>query len=303
MNEKLPTLVEALGYPAGTRVVLFTADEYGECHAMNAAIFEMLAAGTLTSASLGVAYPWAPEAAAFHKEHPELDCGVHLVLTCQHKKFRWGPLSGAQGLKDPAGYMWPSNELVWKNATAEEAYRECRAQVERALALGLDPSHIDPHMGTVRKRVDWMRDVYGRVGREFALPLRMSWPLTAEEREARAFLAGEGVLMSDHMRQMVPGEAESHGHFRDLMISQMRALPSGVTDCYVHPGLDGEELRALVGRWQNRVAEYRLFHQEPALRAAIKEAGIIVTSWRPIRELARKGVRVRPEEREWKSWR
>ncbi len=299
MSGALPTLIEALGYPAGARGVIFTADEYGECHAMNAAVFEMFAAGTLNSASLGVAYPWAPEAAAFHQEHPEYDCGVHLVLTCQHKKMRWGPLTGpaeTPGLRDPAGYMWPNNEAVWQKATAAEAYRECRAQVERFLAFGLDPSHLDPHMGTVRKRLDWLKEVYGRLGREYALPLRMLRPATPEERAAREELSAQGVLMSDHMRRMAAGETESPEKFRDLTVAQLRALPPGVTDYYVHPGKDDAELRAFVGHWTNRLAEYQLFHREPALRAALKEEGIVVLSWRPIRELARKGTRVRPQE-------
>ncbi len=289
-----PTLLEALGYPADARVIILSGDEYGECHAVNGAFFEMLAAGTMTSPSLTTVYAWASEAAAWQRAHPEVDCGVHLVLTCQHQALRWGPISRSPGLCDPHGYMWPNNEAVWEHATVAEGYAEGKAQVERFLAFGLTPSHLDPHMGAVRRNPEWLRNVYARLAREYKLPIRMAAPTNEEEAAMRAELAESGVLMSDHMRL---GGGKQGLSFGEFAVRQLRELPPGVTDFYMHPAHDTPELRAAVKNWQHRLDEYAFFHRDPALKQTLEERNMTVISWKPIHELAKAGVKVRP--REW----
>jgi len=291
-----PTLLEALGYPADAKVVVLSGDEYGECSAVNEAFFEMCTAGTMLSPSLSTVYSWAAEAAAWQRERPEIDCGVHLVLCAQHKKARWSPITPSPGLRDPHGYMWPNNDGVWQHATVEEGYAECKAQIERFIALGLTPTHLDPHMGTVRRDPKWLRGVYARVAREFKLPIRMAMPTNEEEAATRAELAEAGTVMSDHMRR---GSARKDGEsFKEFAARQLRELPPGVTDFYMHPGHDTPELRALVGNWQNRLKEYDFFHASGECRKVLEAEGIKAISWKPVWELAQKGVKIRP--REWK---
>ena len=75
------SLVQRLGYAADARVLIITADEFGECHASNMGIMRCWEAGLLKSATLEAPAPWAPEAAEYVRKHPEMDVGVHLTLT------------------------------------------------------------------------------------------------------------------------------------------------------------------------------------------------------------------------------
>ena len=66
------------------------------------------------------------------------------------KPYRWRPLTGVskEGLTDPDGYFWAEVPDVRRNADPEAVERELRAQVEAALAAGIDVTHLDCHMGT-----------------------------------------------------------------------------------------------------------------------------------------------------------
>ncbi len=93
--------------------------------------------------------PWLTEVAAYAKAHPDADLGLHLTLTSEWKTYRWGPVASKDtvpSLLDPSGYLWPDTDPAKQHIKAEEAEREIRAQIEKALSLG-NPSHSprQPH--------------------------------------------------------------------------------------------------------------------------------------------------------------
>src|SRR5689334_22887431 len=106
-----PTLVQRLGYPADARVLIITADEFGECHASNLGVIQCWEAGLLKSITWQAPGPWAPEAAEYIRGHSGMDVGVHLTLTRGSATgMAYRPLlppSEVPGLYAPDGYMWP----------------------------------------------------------------------------------------------------------------------------------------------------------------------------------------------------
>jgi hypothetical protein len=132
------TLVERLGYPPGTKLIIVHADDLGETHSVNAAAIKALQGGTINSASLMVPCPWFPEIADYAKSHPDADFGLHLTLTSERVYYRWGPVAPADkvpSLVDQNGYFhhdWEENEHI----NAKEVEVELSAQIERALAMG-----------------------------------------------------------------------------------------------------------------------------------------------------------------------
>ena len=116
--------------------------------------------------------PWLIEVAAYAKDHPDADLGLHLTLTSEWKTYRWGPVESKDkvpSLLDPSGYLWPEVEPAVRNLKAEEAEREIRAQIEHAVAMGIHPTHLDSHMGVLFARPDLFA-VYVKVAREYKLP-------------------------------------------------------------------------------------------------------------------------------------
>src|SRR6201987_1830778 len=167
------TLVERLGYPPGTKLLIVHADDLGETHAVNAAALKALQGGTINSASLMVPCPWFPEIADYAKSHPDADFGLHLTLTSERVYYRWGPVAPTDkvpSLVDENGYFfhdWEQNQHV----DAKEVEIELRAQIKRALAMGVRPTHLDSHQYRLIMSGKELFDVMLRVAPAYKLPV------------------------------------------------------------------------------------------------------------------------------------
>jgi len=144
------TVQERLGYPASARLLVIHADDFGMNHSVNRAISEALEKGWVTSASIMVPCPWFPEVVRFAATHPQMDLGVHQTLDSEWHDFRWGPVSPRDkvpSLLDDDGYFPPDRDDVARNAEPAEVESELRAQIDRALKMGIHVTHLDSHMG------------------------------------------------------------------------------------------------------------------------------------------------------------
>jgi chitin disaccharide deacetylase len=136
--------------PDLTRAVGLHVDDLGSTHAANRAYLDLVARGLVTCGSVMVACPWFREIAEAAVADPDLDLGVHLTLTSEWPHCRWAPISTtsrASGLIDDDGYFWRDVASLRRHLVPEAAASELRAQIERALAAGIAPTHIDAHMG------------------------------------------------------------------------------------------------------------------------------------------------------------
>ncbi|HXZ62266.1 MAG TPA: polysaccharide deacetylase family protein [Acidimicrobiales bacterium] len=277
-----PTLAQRLGYGAGAKLVIINADDLGSCHSANVGVYECLATGTVTSATLMVPAPWAREASSRYRGE---DVGVHLTLNAEYPLYRWGPITHAPSLLGGDGGFPRTMEDVWDHADLDEVRRECRAQIERAILWGFDVSHLDAHMGTLQIRPEFF-DVYLDLAVEFGLPLRMV--SASMERyvgfPARAVAAEAGAVFTDHFR-LVSGVGS-----RRVFESDVASLRPGVTEFYLHPAVDSAELRSLATEdWEARVDDHRMICAEDWVRRALDDAEATLIGYRPLRDLARAG--------------
>ncbi|MCP4225978.1 MAG: ChbG/HpnK family deacetylase, partial [Actinomycetia bacterium] len=143
------SLLERLGRPADARLVVMVCDGLGSSNAANNAIHEALRTGIATTASLQVPCPWARGAAANHRGD---DVGVSLTVNAQFEVYRWGPITYAPSLLGGDGGFPQTPADVWEHADVDEVRRECRAQLERAVLWGFDPSHLSAHLNTLCAR-------------------------------------------------------------------------------------------------------------------------------------------------------
>src|SRR5437870_13716783 len=82
------TISERLGYPAGAKLLILHADDLGAAHSIDAASFDALDKGTVSSASIMMPTPRVTEVAAYAKAHPNVDLGLHLTLTSERVTYR-----------------------------------------------------------------------------------------------------------------------------------------------------------------------------------------------------------------------
>jgi predicted glycoside hydrolase/deacetylase ChbG (UPF0249 family) len=291
-------LAADLGYPPDARILIPHIDDVGVCHGANRAFVELAGQGFVTTASVMVPCPWFPETVDLMREQPELDLGVHLTLTSESRACRWRPISTAarkSGLIDQDGFMWPDVPAVRRHADRRAVEIEMRAQIEAALAAGLDVTHLDTHMGAAA--APEFVETYLELGREYRLPVLLPeriesyvsvldmgpvdtelYPRLLAETSAAAMPVIDVFVMGLAMRHLGCEEA-----FR-LMVEE--AAP-GVTYVSLHcstPG-DVEQLHPHDAEW--RIAEYRLFDQPDFLEWVAQQDAALI-GFRPIRELYRR---------------
>ncbi|HEO70481.1 MAG TPA: ChbG/HpnK family deacetylase, partial [Candidatus Hydrogenedentes bacterium] len=171
--EQEPTYAERLGWPKGSKVVIFHIDDAGMCHDANVGVIEALEKGVSTSTSIMMPCGWVPEFTAYIETHPDVDAGIHLTLTSEWDNYRWKPLAGVDavpGLCDGDGYLWGNVAEVVEHAGANEVELELRAQIDAALRMGIKPTHLDSHMGTLFSSPLFFHR-YIKVGKEYGIPI------------------------------------------------------------------------------------------------------------------------------------
>jgi chitin disaccharide deacetylase len=283
------SLAERLGYPPDAKLLIVNCDDLGSSRSANVAVYEALRDGVATSATLMVPCPWARDAAAMYRGE---DVGVHLTLNSEWETYRWGPITHSPSLLDGDGGFPRTVEDVWDHADLDEVRKECRAQLERSIYWGFDVSHIDSHMGTMQLRAEFF-DVYLEMAVDFRLPLRMAG--ASAERligfPYRRLADEEGVVFPDHFVYTSVGS-------RRGIEKALFDLAPGVTEVYLHPGIDTDELRASHPDWANRVEDHAYLTRDPSLRDLIDRAGVTLLGYRALRELQRSSVQRSSPQRE-----
>ena len=294
----MTSLQEALGYEAGARLLIPHVDDVGMCWSANRSFLDLCGNGVVTSGSVMVPCPWF-RGMADTAADPRLDLGVHLTLTSEWRHYRWRPISTtskSSGLIDPDGYMWPTVAQLHAHLDARAAADEMTAQIEMALAAGIEPTHLDTHMGAAL--LPALLPIYIELGQRYRLPVLIPrrleeylWILHVEglriEDYRAELLALErtGAPIIDGFR-MTPGvpSAESDAAYRSLVAD----IPVGVTFLSVHCSAPGDiELIVPADRWHWRTDEHRILGGAD-YRAWLAEQGIGTVGFRPIRDLYRR---------------
>jgi chitin disaccharide deacetylase len=99
-------VLKKLGCSNADRLVIIHVDDVGMCQASIAAFEELWQAGIISCGAVMVPCPWFPQAAAYARNNPQADLGVHATLTSEWQTYRWGPVSTrapASGLMDAEG--------------------------------------------------------------------------------------------------------------------------------------------------------------------------------------------------------
>ena len=305
-------LAARLGLAPDARAIILNADDLGMCRASNRAILPLLGGGFLDSSTVMVPCPWAPDALASAAADPGLDVGVHLVLTSEWTRYRWRPLTGTgTSLVDGAGYFPAAVDVVERQARDEDVAAELAAQLDAALAAGVDVSHLDNHMGSVyglatgRSFLPQVLELAAARGLPFRLPRSLDGlgamgadpdaPGSQAILDAATAAAdAAGVVILDRLWTHpfeLAGEgtpdAEGYEAVKAGFLDLLRGVHPGVTEIFLHPMLHDDELRDAVDyAAPKRGYEERLL-RDPDVAAVIADEGLVRVGWRDLRAVQR----------------
>jgi predicted glycoside hydrolase/deacetylase ChbG (UPF0249 family) len=125
------------------RYVIINSDDFGMTPGVNRGVIDCYRAGLLTSATIMVGSDAFEEAAAAARENPGLGIGIHVSFTSGRRYFlserlRRFPLETRGVHRFLPAYLCG---LIPKDIVRQEI----SLQIERLLAAGIEPTHIDSH--------------------------------------------------------------------------------------------------------------------------------------------------------------
>jgi predicted glycoside hydrolase/deacetylase ChbG (UPF0249 family) len=224
------------------------------------------------------------EVAEYSKKNPTADLGLHLVMTSEWATYRWGglaPHDKTPSLHDSDGTMPRQTQTVATRAKMDEVERELRAQIDRAYAIGLKPTHVDSHMGALFTTPDLFA-TYVKVARSYKLP----------------FLASIGPMNPAARSSLQPGDIfpdtvfdagnTPKEHWKQFYLDALKNLKPGLTEILFHLGHDDVELQAVTvnhepygAAWRQR--DYDLV-SSPEWKQALKDNKVVLVTWRDIQK-------------------
>jgi predicted glycoside hydrolase/deacetylase ChbG (UPF0249 family) len=281
------TIAERLVYPADAKLVILPADDLAVAHSEDAASFAALDKGAVSAASIMVPCPWLAEVADYAKAHPDADLGLHLTLNSEWKTYRWGsvaPSDKVPALLDPAGTMWSTTAEAATRDDPAQAELEIRAQIDRAKAVGIQPTHLDAHMGTLFATPQLFA-AYVKVAHDYHLPF-----LAVKVSDARArllSLLSPTDVVFDTVIVAPPNlqSAERKGFYLDTL----KTIQPGLTYFIVHLAYDDAESRAMMGQNEPFGAAWRQSDFDIVTGAefqqALKDNHIVVIKWKDLQRI------------------
>ncbi len=290
-------MMTAIPYAEGRRAVVIHEDDVGMSHGANAAFAELSAMGACSAGSVMAPCPWFPEAIEMARANSSLDLGVHLTLNSEKKPYRWRPLTNpprSAGLTDEAGYFWSNVPAVRKNAAPEAVELELRAQIDAALAAGLDVTHLDGHMGAAM--MPEFVEIYYRLGRDYNLPI-----LLVRDLERFNPMSYAGPASTENYDRVVARARSLDEPIFDLVIESpwsrktdaataYRAMfddiPEGLTYLSLHFNAPGD-FEVIEPEFAHIRTEEYAFFRSGRVRELIVQHGIEVVGMRQIRERLR----------------
>ena len=279
------TAAERLGHPRDAKLVILHADDLGVAHSENAASLDALDKGAINSGSVMMPTPWVTEIAEYAKRNPNADLGLHLTLNSEWRSYRWGglaPRDRVPSLHDADGTFPRETRTTAQRAKQDEVERELRAQIERAHAIGIRPTHLDSHMAALYETPELFA-TYLKVARAYKLPF-----LHFIGRPSPANVAQ--LLPNDIVADVVVAASQTGTpeQWRRYYLDAVRNLKPGLTIIQVHLGYDDAELRAIMVGWDAWGSRWRQQDYDvitsAEFRQALKDSGAVLVTYREIQK-------------------
>lgn len=287
------TNAEKLGFAKGKKILLLHCDDAGMCEEANIAVQSYVLKGDVLSAAVMMPCPYAAEMVEWAKKHPAADIGVHLTLTSEWKKYRWASITEPEkvpGLIDPEGKLWHEVPDVVMHASPKEVETEIRAQIDKMIHMGLRPSHIDTHMGTLYGSPEFAK-VFFETAVKYNIPANA---IDLSDKDVADYYRAAGYPINDEMIKFLESyplpkldnftsapDGKSYENKKENFIKLVQSLKPGLTEIIFHPSILTENLKSITGSAQQRAWEAQMF-SDPEIKQFFNENNIEITTWTEI---------------------
>jgi predicted glycoside hydrolase/deacetylase ChbG (UPF0249 family) len=284
------SLAEKLGYSRDVKLLIVHADDVGVTHSVNAATIKALDTGLVNSASIMVPCPWFPEIADYAKSHPDIDFGLHFTLTSERVYYRWGPVASKDkvpSLIDENGYF----RHDWTAATTinpKEVELELRAQIDRAYAMGIRPTHFDSHQYRLYENGKNLFEVVLRLAHDYKLPVFVVRDWFVDRPYLESSLTPADIVL-DHTVTIPPDVPLEK--WADFYKTALKNLQPGITEFVIHLAFADDEMKAATRERDTWGAAWRQrdfdFFSSQEFRNLLHEQNIQLVTWRELAHAAK----------------
>lgn len=281
------TMAERLGYEADAKLLVIHADDLGSARSVNLASVAGLENGSISSASVMVPCPWFADIARYAAEHDgEHDLGIHLTVTCEWDYYKWGPTTreSVPSLVDSNGYFYPDCASFAANIDMAELEIELRAQIEKALSYGFNPTHLDTHMGCLVFAKPEVMGLYISLGNEYGIPVFVGKEEVALAPDLLApYITKENVIWDAvHSAGPQDFDEDMEAYYRKTL----REIQPGLSMIIIHAGYDNQELQGVCEGYPYWGSQWRQidadFFSGIICRKILAEENIQLVTWRTI---------------------
>ena len=283
------SLAAKLGYDENAKLLIIHADDVGVTHSENIATFLALKVGMVNSGSIMMPCPWVAEVADYVKKNSTTDFGLHLTLTSEWKYMKWGPVAPLEqvpSLVNDLGFFYDNCLEFGQKAKPAEVEIELRAQIEKAIKMGIQPTHLDTHMGCLVYNSPEVFGVYLKLGREYKIPVMLGrFFLQAAPQRFKDLVTKEDIIL-ENLYTANPSDYESGmANYYEKVLSN---LSEGVSILLIHTAFDDAEMQALTidhpdwgAKW--RQADFDFFTSK-ACQEILQKEKIQMVTWREIQK-------------------
>lgn len=296
------TLNERLGYSPDQKILILHADDLGNFDSTTRAIQDIFEHGFASSGSVITSGNEAHSVLQVLQN--KVDLGIHLTFTSEFDHRPWLPAAAPHlipSLLDSQGKIKGLLSQLW-SASAAEIEIEMEAQILRGLKMGMQPSHLDSHMGGVFFKPSWFKS-YLKLAKKYRMvPFVPKLAQGSEQMFGKASLilnpylrsllkmaedAGY-LLIDDFYLLPPPAEVVTYEGRKNQYLQLVRKLKAGVSMMIFHPTYADSDFQAGVVVHD----PHQVFRQheariliDPEFKALLEQQGIQLISWKQIAEI------------------
>ena len=287
--------------------LIVTADDLGLTERVNEAIEKAHREGIVTAASLMVNGGAFESAINILNDNPALDAGLHLNLT------EGRPVTAHEeipGLANSTGFLYHHPfelmaAMFRRKVSLADLEKEIRAQLRKALATGMQITHVDGHkhvhvmpqifdlisriapdygIRAIRSTVERTPRLHSLLARNFGSSPQILKQYFLGKALSGAFVlarSGDGRRALNAPRRFY-GITQTGFLDRRTFADIVARLPSGVSEVMCHPGYVDENLKRTPTRLHFQRERELEFLTGRGVRDLLERAGIALASYRDL---------------------